>query len=101
MLHVSLLGGQVITPDGTGVRAGSWRAVELVAFLVAHAGSPRARQRIAGLLWPDSAEAQALTNLRRERHQLRKVLGAEPPLVVTSGIGAGVIARRRICVHDR
>ena len=73
MLHVSLLGERVIVHDGTGVRACSSRAVELVAFLVAYAGSPRARQRIAGLLWPDSAEAQALINLRRELHQLRQV----------------------------
>ena len=84
MLHVSLLGEQVITDDGTGVRARSSRAVALVAFLVVHAGSPQARQRIAGLLWPDSAEAQALTNLRRELHHLRQVLGAEPSLLVTS-----------------
>jgi DNA-binding SARP family transcriptional activator len=83
VLHVSLLGEQVIAHDGTGVRARSSR-VELVAFLMAHAGSPQARQRIAGLLWPDSTEAQALTNLRRELHQLRQVLGAEPSLVVTS-----------------
>jgi len=84
MLHVSLLGEQVITHDGTGVRARSSRAVELVSFSVAHAGSPRARQQIAGLLWPDSTEARALANLRRELHQLRQVLGAEPSLVVTS-----------------
>ena len=61
MLHVSLLGERVITHDGTGVRARSSRVVELVAFLVAHAGSPRVRQRIAGLLWLDSTGAQALT----------------------------------------
>jgi len=84
MLHVSLLGEQVITHDGTGYRACSSRAVELVAFLVAHAGSPQAWQRIAGLLWPDSTEAQTLTSLRRELHQMRQVLGAEPSLVVTS-----------------
>jgi DNA-binding SARP family transcriptional activator len=59
--------------------------VALVAFLAAHAGRPQTRQRIAGLFWPDSTDAQALTNLRRELHQLRHVLGDdEASLVVTS-----------------
>ena len=53
--------------------------VALVAFLAAHAGSPQLRQRIAGLFWPDSTDAQALTNLRRELHHLRNALGSEPP----------------------
>jgi DNA-binding SARP family transcriptional activator len=84
MLHVSLLGEQSITDDGTGVRARSSRTAALVGFLVTRAGSPQARQRIAGLFWPDSADGQALTNLRRELHQLRQVLGDEPSLIVTS-----------------
>jgi len=85
MLHVTLLGGQAITEDGTGsVRMRSSRTVALVAFLAVHAGSPQARQRIAGLFWPDSTDAQALTNLRRELHNLRHVLADEPSLVVTS-----------------
>jgi len=85
VLHVSLLGEQAIT-DGRGgtVRARSSRAVVLVAFLVVHAESPQARQRIAGLFWPESTDAQALTNLRRELHHLRQVLGDERSLVVTS-----------------
>src|SRR5712691_12892335 len=84
MMHVSLLGEQAIIDEGTGVRTCSSRAVALVALLVAHAGSPQTRQRIAWLFWPESTDAQALTNLRRELHHLRQVLGDEPSLVVTS-----------------
>ena len=84
MLYVTLLGEQVITDDGTAVQARSSRTAALVAYLVAHAGSPQARQVIAGTFWPDSTDAQALTNLRRELHHLRQVLGDEPSLVVTS-----------------
>src|SRR5712671_6606738 len=83
MLHVSLLGEQAITSDGATVQARSSRAVALVAFLVTHAGAPQPRQHIAGLFWPDSTDAQALTNLRRELHHLRQVLGDERSLVVT------------------
>ncbi|HEX5295007.1 MAG TPA: hypothetical protein VFX25_39565, partial [Streptosporangiaceae bacterium] len=73
-----------MTDDRAGLRAPSARSAALVAFLVARAGSPQARQRIAGLFWPESADGQALTNLRRELHHLRQLLGDEPSLVVTS-----------------
>ena len=83
MLHVAVLGEQAITGMRAGVQVRSSRALVLVAFLAAHTGSPQARQRIAGLFWPDSTDAQALTNLRRELHHLRHVLGDERSLVVT------------------
>ena len=84
MLRVSVLGEQTIT-DGRarGIRAGSSRSVALIGFLAAHAGSPQTRQRIAGLFWPESGDAQALTNLRRELHNLRHLIGDEQSLVVT------------------
>jgi DNA-binding SARP family transcriptional activator len=84
MLRVSVLGEQAILDDETGVRTRSARAVALVAFLAWHAGSAQPRQRIAGLFWPESTDAQALTNLRRELHHLRQVLGDDCSPVVTS-----------------
>ncbi|MFI0482818.1 ATP-binding protein [Actinomadura sp. 9N215] len=83
MLYASLLGDQVIGDDETGVRSRSPRTVGLVAYLAAHAGASQTRQRIAGVFWPDSPDAQALTNLRRELHHLRRILGPEPSLAVT------------------
>ena len=84
-MRVSVLGEQAIGDDRSGsVRTRSSRAVVLVAFLAFHAGSPQARQRIAALFWPDSTDAQALTNLRRELHYLRQILGNDPSLAVTS-----------------
>ena len=83
LLYVSVLGEQAITDGEAGVHLHSSHAVALVAFLAAHAGTPQPRQRIAGMFWPDSTDAQALTNLRRELHHLRQVLGDEPSLVVS------------------
>lgn len=85
MLRVSVLGGQQITDDRTDeVQVRSSRALALVAYLTVHAGVAHARQKIAGLLWPDSGDAQALTNLRRELHHLRQVLGDDGSLRVTA-----------------
>lgn len=84
MLNIRLLGEQVVS-DGAGTgRSVSLRSIGLLAFLVLHAGSPQTRQRIASGFWPDSSDEQALTNLRRELHHLRGVLGDDPSLAVTA-----------------
>jgi DNA-binding SARP family transcriptional activator len=84
MLQVTLLGEQLVGDARGAVRARSARSVALLAHLALHAGVPQSRQRIAARFWPDSADEQALTNLRRELHHLRGVLGADPSLVVTN-----------------
>jgi DNA-binding SARP family transcriptional activator len=52
----------------------STRAETLLAYLVLHRAAPQSRQRLAFVLWPDSTEAQARTNLRHVLHDLRRAL---------------------------
>jgi DNA-binding SARP family transcriptional activator len=83
-LQISLLGQPSIRDPGSGVIASrAARTTGLVAYLVLHEDRPVSRQRIAGVFWPDSGDAQALTNLRRELHTLRRLLSGLPCLVVT------------------
>ena len=83
MLEIRLLSEQLIAGGvQPGGRQPSSRSVGLLAYLVLHAGVAQARQQLAGVFWPDSSESQARTNLRRELHELRTVLGDSPSLVV-------------------
>ena len=74
MLRVALLGEQAIVDDASGqVPTRSSRVTAVIGFLAVHAGVPQSRQRVSSALWPESSDAQALTNLRRELHHLRQV----------------------------
>src|SRR5215472_15995748 len=50
------------------------RAMALLGFLLVHRGAPQRREYVAGQFWPDSSQAQARANLRRELHSLRSGL---------------------------
>lgn len=74
-LRVTLLGDFTVARGDE--QLASFRAPSLqslLAFLIIHRHAPQPRQRLAFLLWPDSIEAQARTNLRRELHHLRRAL---------------------------
>lgn len=76
-LEIELLGAFDLRWEGTTVLGvGSPRTQSLLAYLLLHRGTPRPRQELAFLFWPDSSEPQARTNLRRELHLLRKSLPA-------------------------
>jgi predicted ATPase/DNA-binding SARP family transcriptional activator len=62
------------------------RQQALLTCLVLNWRQPQSRQRLASLFWPDSADSQALTNLRRELHTLRRAVpNAARFLVMESG----------------
>jgi DNA-binding SARP family transcriptional activator len=73
-VRVELFGGFRLVAGGRPLaRTPGARQQQLIAFLILHArNGPIQRQRVAGSLWPESTDVQALTNLRRELHHLRE-----------------------------
>jgi DNA-binding SARP family transcriptional activator len=74
-IRVELLGGFRLRCGGQLVdRALTARQQHLLAYLLLHSDLPTNRAQVAGRFWPDSTEAQALTNLRRELHHVRRAV---------------------------
>ncbi len=75
MLRLRLLGDVAVQrDDGPPEGFGSPRLQSLVALLVLHRGAPQPRERLAYLLWPDSTDTQARSNLRKLLHTVRRTL---------------------------
>src|SRR6202008_630005 len=55
----------------------------LLAFLVLHSDWMQSREQLASLIWPESTDAQARTNLRQLLHNLRRALPVECSLLVS------------------
>ncbi len=74
-LRIRLLGEVDLRLDGAPLPPlESARAESLLAYLLIHRDAPQPRQHLAFLLWPDSTEPQARTNLRHVLHFLRRAL---------------------------
>src|SRR5260370_1503065 len=74
-LRIRLLGELDLRSDGVPLPPlESARAGSLLAYLLLHRTAPQPRQHLAFLLWPDSTESQARTNLRHVLHHLRHAL---------------------------
>jgi len=87
-LDISLLGPIQVTLDGqliTGFKSNKVRA--LLAYLAVEADKPHRRETLAGLLWPDWSEREALGNLRYTLSDLRRAIedrAAVPPFLIIS-----------------
>lgn len=64
-------GGEVVSAISTN------RLKSLFSYLILHGDTPQPREHLAFLLWPDSDERQARTNLRQLLHHLRRALPNE------------------------
>jgi predicted ATPase/DNA-binding SARP family transcriptional activator len=81
MLEVRLLGQFNICLDGKPVEIRSRPTQLLFAYLLLHVGIPHRREKLAGLLWPDSTEHNARSNIRQALWRLKKAIGTDddPP----------------------
>lgn len=87
-LALSFLCGFQVELDGRPViefKSNKVRA--LLAYLAVEAGRPHRREALAGLLWPDRTDRDALSNLRYSLASLRRTLGdrlaTHPFLLIT------------------
>ena len=71
MLEMRLFGAFELRADGEPVALTSARARSPLAYLALRPDRAQRRDRVAGLLWPESSQAQARTNLRHLLHTLR------------------------------
>ncbi len=77
-LTIHLFGPLSVFLQGEPMPRVRTRSVEwLLALLVLRSGRSVSRSWLAGTLWPDSEETQALQNLRNALLSLRKALGSE------------------------
>ena len=70
---------------GESVGAFRSRRVAIVLLILLRAGGAEvSRSYIAGQVWPESSEVQALANLRQSLMDLRKAFGSEAERLVSS-----------------
>jgi predicted ATPase/DNA-binding SARP family transcriptional activator len=74
MLEVRLLGMFEVKHKKKQISISSRPAQSLFAYLVITAGTPHRREKLAGMLWPDSLEETARDNLRHALWRVRKAL---------------------------
>ena len=81
-LHIQLLGDFSLScGDAPVSNVSAPRLQALLAYLLLHRHAPQGRQHLAFLLWPDTCEAQAHTNLRQLLHDLKQTLPAADQFV--------------------
>lgn len=74
VVEFRFLGQFALHLDGEPVRLASRPAQSLLAYLCLHAGASFRREKLAGLLWPDTSDVNARNNLRQALWRIRKAL---------------------------
>jgi DNA-binding SARP family transcriptional activator len=71
LLRLWLFGRAQATDEGAAIQIGSRKALALLAYLAVQGGAHH-RDTLAGLLWPEQGQAQALAGLRQALYTLRR-----------------------------
>jgi len=79
MLEVRLLGQFLVDLDGASIQINSRPAQSLLAYLLINKGKAFRREKLAGLLWPDTSDTNARNNLRQALWRIRKSLETDTP----------------------
>ena len=75
MVEIRLLGQIDVQLDGTPIEISSRPAQLLLAYLALHPGVEHRREKLAGLIWPETSEEHARNNLRHALWRIRKAIG--------------------------
>jgi non-specific serine/threonine protein kinase len=80
MLEVRLLGSFQVKHNNKPITISSRPGQSLFAYLILQAGTAHRREKLAGMLWPDSLEETARDNLRHALWRIRKALPSKPTI---------------------
>jgi WD40 repeat protein/ABC-type branched-subunit amino acid transport system substrate-binding protein/DNA-binding SARP family transcriptional activator len=109
MLEVRLLGQFALHLDGAIVVLHSRPAQSLLAYLALTAGTAHRREKLAGLLWPDSDEDNARNSLRHALWRIRRAIETDEvaapylltdELAVSFNAGADYWLDAALLTHD-
>ena len=101
MLQIKILGQFDVRLDGTLVNLPSRKAQLLLAKLALTTGSAHRREKLAGELWPDMAEADARGNLRHALWRIRAALrqvGAHQEFIEADAISITLTRNAPLCL---
>jgi DNA-binding SARP family transcriptional activator len=77
MLEIRLLGQFDLRLDGKPIEIRSRPVQSFLAYLLLNAGTACRREKLAGVLWPDSTEANARNSLRQALWRVHQALDHE------------------------
>src|SRR6476646_842180 len=84
-LAISIFGGVGVAVGGQELRLPNRKGRALLAYLAVSESANERRERLAGLLWPDSSEENARASLRQVLQDVREALAVAECNVMVAG----------------